>query len=107
MYKVPSTWNQVQEGKPNCGTKKRAEPKQVRTGKEVRSSSASRETLEATMVPVDYRSPVSKQKYEAQLGQLPFDARGSKVVRDGKFPGKFDSGSLPKTYSYDSIQMLQ
>ena len=40
-------------------------------------------------------------------GNVPFGTGGSEVVRDGKFPGNFNSGSLPKTYSYASSQMAQ
>ena len=40
-------------------------------------------------------------------GNVPFGTGGSEVVRDGQFPGNFDSGSLPKTYSYASSQMAQ
>ena len=38
---------------------------------------------------------------------VPFDTRGSKMVRDERIPGIVYSGSPPKTYSYASIQMLQ
>ena len=39
-------------------------------------------------------------------GKLPFGTGGTEVVRDGTFPETFDYGSLQKTYSYASSQMV-